>query len=82
MYNEAIVDLTESEHRVAKEWNDLLLAVVDNDGDRIKEAVEAVTITITNLGSTKEERLALLIKVGLANLSNELQQRTLSPPVE
>jgi len=80
MYERDMVDLTEAEHKVAREWNDVIVAVVDNDGNRITEAIEAVTATIQNLGATKEERLTLLLKAGLANLSNEMQQRLLAEP--
>lgn len=76
-YDKTRVNLTETEHSVAKEWNDLIEALVDDSSDKAKEAVEAVMMTLSNLGSTKDERLRLVIKVVLANVSDEVQQRFL-----
>lgn len=79
-YDRTRVDLTEVQHNVAKEWNDLIEAMIDDDGDKVKEAIEAVMVTFTNLAPTKRERLQLVMKVILANVSDELQQRILAPP--
>lgn len=82
MYDRTRVDLTDAQHQVAKEWNDLIEALIDDSPDRAKEAIEAVMVTVTNLGSSRRERIQLVMKVVLANVSDELQQRILDAPEE
>ena len=72
------VNLTDVQHQVAREWNDVFEAAIDGEGGIAKEAIEAVMVTLTNLGGTKRERLQLVMKALLANVSDELQQRLLS----
>ena len=78
-YDRTRVDLTEVQHQVAKEWNDLIEAMIDDSGDKAKEAIEAVMVTFKNLAPTKRQRIQLVMKVILANVADELQQRILSP---
>lgn len=72
-YQQERVDLNSEQHGDAKEVNDLVNALVDNDGNKAKEAIEAIIALSGNVGST--DRFVHLYKVFGAVLSNQLQGR-------
>jgi hypothetical protein len=76
-YDRTRVNLTEEEHVLAKEWNELFEALVDDaDTDtKVSEAIGAVMATLSNLATTKNGRLRKLLKVAVANVLDEVQQR-------
>jgi hypothetical protein len=76
-YKSERVDLEPGEHSDAKEVNDLVNALVDNNGSKAKEAVEAITALYPDM--TEDDRFLHLWKVMNGVLSNQLQARFLEP---
>lgn len=76
-YDRSRVTLTEDQHVAAKEWNDLIEAIIDQEGDIAKESLEAVMASTSLISGDKRARLQFVIKVLLANIMDESQQRLL-----
>lgn len=77
MYDPNRVNLNESEHAAAKELNELFEALAYGEGDKAKEALEAVLAVASGVGSANDYKV-FLIKVLLANVSDEIQERLLT----
>ena len=79
MYDPNRVNLTEDEHKLAKEFNEFFEAMAYGEGDKVKEGTEAIMEGIKQIPSA-EDRRALLTKVLLANVSDEIQERLSASP--
>ena len=74
VYDSKAVDLTDEQHTDAKEVNDLVDAIVDNEGDKAKEALEAAMAVMDDM-LDPEERFLHLFKVISGVLSCQIQGR-------
>lgn len=79
MYDPNRVNLTPEEHAAAKEINELFEAIAYGEGDKAKEALDAVLVVASGLGSAADYKI-FLVKVLLANVSDEIQERLLIKP--
>lgn len=80
-YKPERVDLTENQHGDSKEFNDLVNAMVDNNGDKAKEALEAFMAILPDMADSRT-RFLHLFKVGTGVMSNQLQARFLERAVD
>ncbi len=78
MYDPNRVNLTDEEHALAKELNEMFEALVLGEGDKLKETTDAVLEAFKTVPAAANKR-ALLFKVLLANVSDEAQERLFAP---
>ena len=67
------VNLDDNQHADAKEFNDLINALVDKDGNAAKEAIDAAMAIMPDMSA--DDRFSHLYKVLTATLSNQLHAR-------
>lgn len=75
-YDPAKVDLTPEQHADAKEVDDVINAIVDGEGDKAQEAIEAVFVLMDNI-LDPAQRFEHLFKVLSGVMSNQVQVRLL-----